>query len=536
MKKCCLKKYLKKKPAPNQQQPQSAQGYPYGANSYSYYNYSYAPQQQSPYYQTHPQYNYNYGWTAYPNSNTTQTYGYTTAPAPIIYEIRDRSPSDDETYEHEHRRHRRSRSTRRDKSVANTKSVSRIRPRVVPAGPPPPPKLLAKSDKNSTSADEYRPVYSPNEKVTLAQYSDNEPSEFGAGYHQSSIEPQSDILESGSEALPSETDAPPENIAPPTPDFTRSVINVEPVSVQTPTLSQAPILVTSVESTRTTSPSTPVQVTAPALPATPIQTPPPTRPLSSQVFSDQTATQVASPQKYSSEIERAIHTSNRPIEPEEAEFIEIPELGIKGFWINKSETEKWKGGEVPLSDYKINLDSNPEVIPLKYAGCVERIEAKAVKFLKPLQIQPPGDLVITQLPDYQPPEAPPIIVRQLAPEHCDPKPQVIRERPPVPPEIIPSQEIIIPGKRLDPPPRRVIVEKLAKEPDEIKGITVERWLPYERQQRRVVFNRAPEVKPIEVGHNIEYVWESPCVEQRTEFQNLGVEYVDPAVYLGLFFL
>ena len=97
--------------------------------------------------------------------------------------------------------------------------------------------------------------------------------------------------------------------------------------------------------------------------------------------------------------------------------------------------------------------------------------------------------MITQEPNYQPPEAPPIIIRQLAEEHCDPKPLTIRERPPQAPEVIPAKEIILPGKQLDPPPRRVIVEKLAKQPDEIRGTTVERWLPYDQQQRCVVFNK-----------------------------------------------
>ena len=219
---------------------------------------------------------------------------------------------------------------------------------------------------------------------------------------------------------------------------------------------------------------------------------------------------------------------------EDGEEIEIPELGVKGIWINKSEEKNWKGGDVPLSEYKIHFDSNPEVIQLKYSACVERIEAKAVKFLKPIQPPPPGDIIITKLPDYQPPEAPPIIIRQLAPEHCDPKPKVIRERPPELPEVVPTKEIFIPGKRLEPPARRVIIEKMAKEPDEIKGITVERWLPYERPPRRIIYNKAAEVKPIEVGHNIEYVWESPCVESRVEFQNLGVETVDPTTYLGIY--
>jgi hypothetical protein len=242
------------------------------------------------------------------------------------------------------------------------------------------------------------------------------------------------------------------------------------------------------------------------------------------------------PQKYTSEIEKAIYNSAQPIETGQHEEIEIPELGIRGIWINKSETENWTPGDVPLSEYKINIDPNPELVKLKYPKCIERIEAKAVKFLRPPTPPPPGDIVITQLPDYQPPEAPPIIIRQLAEDHCDPKPKIIRERPPTPPEVLESKNIYLPGKILDPPPRRVIIEKLAKQPDEIQGITVERWLPYEEQKRRVIFNDAQPVQPINVEKNIEYVWEPPCVENRVEIQNHGIETVDPVAYLGIFSL
>jgi hypothetical protein len=112
---------------------------------------------------------------------------------------------------------------------------------------------------------------------------------------------------------------------------------------------------------------------------------------------------------------------------------------------------------------------------------------------------------------------------------------VIRERPPQPPKVIPAQEIIVPGKRLEPPPRRVILEKLAKQPDEIKAVTVERWLPYDQQSRRVIFNKAPEVLPLKIDKNVEYVWETPCVEKKTDFKNLGVEVTDPAAYIGINF-
>jgi hypothetical protein len=100
-------------------------------------------------------------------------------------------------------------------------------------------------------------------------------------------------------------------------------------------------------------------------------------------------------------------------------------------------------GKVPLSEYKINLDKNPQVIQLKPEKCIDRIEKLEIKYLKPKPIEPPGDLIITEEGDYQPPEAPPIIIRIPPEEHCDPKPLVIRERPPQPPKVIPTKEIIM---------------------------------------------------------------------------------------------
>ncbi len=46
---------------------------------------------------------------------------------------------------------------------------------------------------------------------------------------------------------------------------------------------------------------------------------------------------------------------------------EIEINGIKGLWVNKDESDNWKG-DIPLSEYPINVDDNPIVIHKKYEG------------------------------------------------------------------------------------------------------------------------------------------------------------------------
>ena len=62
---------------------------------------------------------------------------------------------------------------------------------------------------------------------------------------------------------------------------------------------------------------------------------------------------------------------------------------------------------------------------------------------------------------------------------------MVRERPPKPPTPIAPIAIVIPGKVIPPPPRKVIVERLPQLPPKPREIIIERWLGYQRRTRRV---------------------------------------------------
>lgn len=58
--------------------------------------------------------------------------------------------------------------------------------------------------------------------------------------------------------------------------------------------------------------------------------------------------------------------------------------------------------------------------------------------------------------------------------------------PPNSPNKLSTKQINIAGKQLpQPPPRRVIIEQLAPEPDISSEVYIERWLPYERSKRSI---------------------------------------------------
>jgi len=135
-------------------------------------------------------------------------------------------------------------------------------------------------------------------------------------------------------------------------------------------------------------------------------------------------------------------SSNRPIPANEVDIIEVN--GVRGIWLNKAECESFKS-EIPLSEYPINADSNPEVVKLRYSGCVDRVQELTIKYLKPPKPQTPGPIVIKQEPNIPLPAAPPIIIRQIAENPLPPPPALIRERPPAPPEPIGPKTILIPG-------------------------------------------------------------------------------------------
>ena len=70
---------------------------------------------------------------------------------------------------------------------------------------------------------------------------------------------------------------------------------------------------------------------------------------------------------------------------------------------------------LPLDQYQLNVDPNPEVIRKKPAEKVQYTQQISLKFFKPPPPQQPGDIVIKQERDVQAAPAPPLLVRQQPP-------------------------------------------------------------------------------------------------------------------------
>ena len=76
-------------------------------------------------------------------------------------------------------------------------------------------------------------------------------------------------------------------------------------------------------------------------------------------------------------------------------------------------------------------------------------------------------------------------------------------------------KITISGKRVPPPPRKVIIERLAPIPQKPQSVIIERWLPYSQVKRRVIFNKSTDKDPIVIKpKNIIVQWEAPQVSHR----------------------
>lgn len=232
---------------------------------------------------------------------------------------------------------------------------------------------------------------------------------------------------------------------------------------------------------------------------------------------------------YLSQIESAILKSRIPIEIDEIE--EITVLGQKGIWTNRREAAQWTG-DVPLSDYSVNEDQQPEIITKKTAQTLEYVQELAVRYLRPPTPPAPGEIIITQLPNTATAPAPPLIIRQQPARAETPEPMVIREAPPEPPISVGRKVITISGKRLPPPPRKVIIERLAPLPSKPQNIIIERWLPYNEVKRRVIFNRSTVPDPVVAKpRNVIVQWEAPQVSIRKEIKYLGVIRANPAEYV-----
>lgn len=227
-----------------------------------------------------------------------------------------------------------------------------------------------------------------------------------------------------------------------------------------------------------------------------------------------------------SRIEQAILSAVNPIDIQERE--EISANGVRGIWANKSETAHIRN----LEKYRLNNDSNPQVIRKKPTEKVKYTQEVSVRYLKPPAPPKPGDIIVKQQQDVQEPAAPPLVIRQAAQRPKTPQPLIIRERPPKAPEPVPEKVITVPGKVIPPPPRKVVIEKLPEIPAKPQNIIIEKWLPYEDAgARRVIYEKpCSQPQPSCPPKNVVIEWEKPCVEIKQEFKELGVVQADPEEY------
>ena len=92
--------------------------------------------------------------------------------------------------------------------------------------------------------------------------------------------------------------------------------------------------------------------------------------------------------------------------------------------------------------------------------------------------------------------------------------------------------ITIFGRRLPPPPRKVVIERLAPLPSKPQSVIIERWLPYnDNLKRRVVFQKAPSDPVIIKPRNIIVQWEAPSVAVKKEYKYLGIVRANPNEYV-----
>ena len=230
-----------------------------------------------------------------------------------------------------------------------------------------------------------------------------------------------------------------------------------------------------------------------------------------------------------SQIEQSILRSANPIEVNETE--ELTVIGQRGLWLNRAEVNAWRG-DIAISEYRIHQDANPQIVTKRVEQVLEYVQELAIRYLRPPTPPAPGEIIITQEPDYKTGPAPPLIIRQAAARADTPEPLVVREAPPQPPMPVGPKRITISGKRLPPPPRKVVIERLAPLPAKPQNVIIERWLPYAESKRRVIFNKAAEVKAeVATPRNVIVQWESPRVNVRKEVKYLGVIRANPAEYV-----
>jgi len=70
--------------------------------------------------------------------------------------------------------------------------------------------------------------------------------------------------------------------------------------------------------------------------------------------------------------------ADEPIEVTETSAITV--IGNYGVWVNREEVLNWRG-DIPIENYQINEDPNPEIITKKSKQNIEYVQELAIRFL-----------------------------------------------------------------------------------------------------------------------------------------------------------
>jgi hypothetical protein len=83
---------------------------------------------------------------------------------------------------------------------------------------------------------------------------------------------------------------------------------------------------------------------------------------------------------YVSEVENQILRAQQPIQINETEEISVN--GERGIWANRAEVVNWRG-QIPIEQYVINQDTNPEIITKRTTQQLEYLQELAIRYLRP---------------------------------------------------------------------------------------------------------------------------------------------------------
>lgn len=229
--------------------------------------------------------------------------------------------------------------------------------------------------------------------------------------------------------------------------------------------------------------------------------------------------------EYVSEIEKQVIDSKEPIKTNIKDTTTIDDQ--TGLWLNKDECLDWSG-QINLNDYPINKDDSPIVINKPNGEKIEQSQQVFIRYLRPPTPEP-EEIIIREEPCVQEPPAPPLVIRQEGKRPKTPEPIVYREYPPEPPKKTEKKIITIPGKKIGPVPRKIVVEKMPNLPAKPPDIIIEKWLPYPSTKQKIVYEKSCNTS-MEYLKNELIEWQTPLVRIEPVFHDLGTYKIDPETY------